>query len=334
MEDDIQTFSTTHPEAVADAATPQPAATTTTPPATTAAAPAAEEKPAPTSDPSSTPEDEDAPTPGESPQQTAARTRSRLQKRIDDITRARYTAEGQTKSEREENARLRAQLDALRAPQPSDTPAPAGAQAGDTPPPPASGADPRPKPDAFDTYEEYLDARDAWNRTQWTHEQERARADAKARDERVQADRAEQDVLAKNAERVQAFKTQHPDFDEKVATLDLEIHKAVLRELRTSEHGAAIVYELASNPEDAKRFASLSVQHQLKDIGRREGRFERATPPSAEPARPTPKPVTQAPAPLEPLGGPAASARNPEDLDVDDYVDEMNRRELTARRRK
>jgi hypothetical protein len=345
IDDDIQATSTTHPEpASPDPAAPQPAATTTPSPAKAEAAPAGEvtkdETPAPAAA-----EDDEAPREGESPQQTAARTRSRLQIRINELTKARYTAEGEAKETRAQLAERDAELARLRAePGQSKTQtstATPGAVPGDDATAIAQALTswdqqhPRPKAEDFDDIQAYEDALVDWKVDRRDVKKDTEARVVREREARDQAIRDERHLQQTAVERAKAFTVDHPDFDAVIrAGLDFDIHKTVMRELRASDHGPAILYALAKDPTDAKRFSELSIAAQVKEIGRREALLER-TAATTEPPKPAtrPKPTTHAPEPIEPEGGPAASVRTLEDLDTDDYVDEVNKREREGRRR-
>jgi hypothetical protein len=334
---DIVSFSPTHPAPAASAtAAAQPAATDTTPPpATTQAAPAAEgtTETATAPEASATPEDPEGPLPGESPQQTAARTRSRLQERINKLTAARYTEAGRANRLAEENEELRRRLDTPA--RSTDTATPAATNAGDEPAvyQPAKFAK---TIDDFENLESFLEARDAHVDAERQKVEESKAALTRQQQIREAHARAELDATTKAAANVDAFRADHADYDEVVRSIQIRVHNDVMRELKGSDHSAAIAYHLGKDPAYARRFEALSIPQQVKEIGRLEGRFEQgatatAAAAPASPPTPKPRPASSAPPPIAPEGGSAASSRRLEEMDVDDQIDELNRRERGGR---
>jgi O6-methylguanine-DNA--protein-cysteine methyltransferase len=324
MEDnDIQTFSTTHPDL--PPAAPQPAATDDAPlapEAASAAEPTSGDQKAP-----SIPEDDDAPKPGETPQQTAARTRSRLQKRINELTAARYTEKGRAERLEQELTELRKRTD----PAPnrsSDTPSPDGDQSGVPAAPQGDDferTNPKPKQENFDTYDEFNEALLDWKVDQREHRRETANAAEAAR-------QAAAERVVQVQQRIDTFKQQHPDFHEVLNAADFEVPKRVLREMEESPVGPQIAYHLAKNPAEAAAICKLHPVDQIKAVGKLEARFER----EAGAPTPTPrKPVSRAPQPLAPEGGGSAATNKALDqMTTDERLDHWDREEQASRTRR
>jgi hypothetical protein len=309
---DIQTYSPTHPES--NTAADQPAATDQAPAVTTEADTAAGE-PKDKKDGEATADDEDGPKPGESPQQFGARTRSRNQKRIDELTAKRYTAEGRAAQLERDNADLRRQLSGTAAPANSDakpaTPAAASADADPTAP---YQAKPFEKTaDDFDTYELYLDARDSHLRAEVKAELVHETKAERAREERDRAEGERRARVEGSLERTRKFTESTPDFLEAINGLTFRVHDVVADEMHDSEYGPQIIYALAKDPEEAAKFAGLSTAKQVRYIGARDSEFARASKasgtPADPPARTAPRrPQSNAPAPLNPVATPSATA--------------------------
>lgn len=78
-----------------------------------------------------------------------------------------------------------------------------------------------------------------------------------------------------------AFAKDHPDFHDKIAT-SLVCTQVMADTMIDSEHGPAVAYHLANNPDEAKRIAALSPVAQIRAIGAIEGRLA-AAPTTTEP---------------------------------------------------
>jgi hypothetical protein len=96
-----------------------------------------------------------------------------------------------------------------------------------------------------------------------------------------------------------AARSEYPDFDEIVTEGAAEGRWVCTPEMaqviRTSDAGGKLAYRLASNPEEARRIASLNPLSQARELGRLEASL------SAKPAEPAPQPVrtTNAPTPAQ-----------------------------------
>jgi hypothetical protein len=334
---DIVSFSPTHPAPAASAtAAAQPAATDTTPPpATTQAAPAAEgtTETATAPEASATPEDPEGPLPGESPQQTAARTRSRLQERINKLTAARYTEAGRANRLAEENEELRRRLDTPA--RSTDTATPAATNAGDEPAvyQPAKFAK---TIDDFENLESFLEARDAHVDAERQKVEESKAALTRQQQIREAHARAELDATTKAAANVDAFRADHADYDEVVRSIQIRVHNDVMRELKGSDHSAAIAYHLGKDPRTPGDSRPCRFRSKSRRSDASKAALSRAPRPPRPPRRhhpptPKPRPASSAPPPIAPEGGSAASSRRLEEMDVDDQIDELNRRERGGR---
>ena len=114
---------------------------------------------------------------------------------------------------------------------------------------------------------------------------------------------AEQEVKFKAwADRVNAAKTELPDFDDMVQSSDVRVSDPVRDAIIESEHGPRILYYLAENSEFAKKLGEMSAVSAVREIGKIEARFVR----DAKESAPEVKAVavkSKAPAPITPLRG-------------------------------
>jgi len=170
----------------------------------------------------------------------------------------------------------------------------------DTPKPVA--AEGKPKPESFETHAEYVEAL-----TDWKTDQKFKEHTQKLEQSRIESERAK--VNQTHNERVKAFAEKTADFHEMLENLESVPRSAALEAIIvSSENGPELLYELAKDPEEAKRIALLNPLAAAKELGRIEARLSSATIKKPE------SKTTKAPQPLTPVkGGGAASI--PKSLD-------------------
>lgn len=279
------------------------------------------EKPAPKA--AAEPEGDEAPADSEEPDSEAAR-RSRARQRVEEATRK--AAEERRERERiaRERDELRQRLDRLererQAPQPAE----------------ARRAEPdgprKPQPQDFEDYEQYLDARDQWNRQEWqreTEERQRAEKRAESITSKVRSFQAKvqeaggADFLAEISEDVQALRPTIALQPGEPPTGANFLADALLLQ---SEHAPALMRHLSDHPREFQRIAELGSPYQIAmEVGRLAGILESrgagatagASPATGQPAS---KPASKAPPPVRPVtGAPSAAAgdyyREGEDFD-------------------
>jgi hypothetical protein len=224
----------------------------------------------------------------------------------------KVTAKGEWKRNQELTARLREserQLEEARASVPRATPAPAAI---------TDPSDPEPTLDMF------LEAPDPYAKLaleagKWA-----------VRDDRRQQQR--QEASSAVLGRVEAFMEDHPDYPDKLATVnDVIFPNEVLQSLADDDLGPAVAYHLASHPEEARRIAALRPLEGVKAIGKLLSRFETAPSgsvneaPRTSKAQPLIKPVSAAPI--------APESASPDDLPFGpEYIRRMNQQERQRRR--
>jgi hypothetical protein len=224
---------------------------------------------------------------GDAPRDDQGRFKSKVQKRIDELTHARGAAE-------REAAHWRAI---------------------------AEGRKTNPAPQA---HEYPSDA--AYEAAQRQHEiREAARAEvaetAQAHAERFQQDAARA-IDATYQERAAAAMQRIPDFVDVVGKADIQISHDMLNAIKESEHGPDITYEMAKNPEQAARLAQMPAAQMYRELGRMEAAIEAKTASAQAPAA-APAPAartTKAPAPAATSGAGAAPPNtDPATMDLDAF---------------
>jgi hypothetical protein len=110
-------------------------------------------------------------------------------------------------------------------------------------------------------------------------------------------------------EKVQDARSKYKDFDKVISESHTEHAPHVVDEVKKSEHGADILYHLASHPEKASKLNSLSPHETMREIAKLEGLIESG--------RQNIKPqVSSAPSPHSPVRESATGTHIPTDDDV------------------
>lgn len=160
----------------------------------------------------------------------------------------------------------------------------------------------KPKPDDFDSHEDYVEALTDWKLDQ----RDKAR---KAEEEKAKLETEQKSILQTHQERMDAFAATMPDFVETIQDMVAEgirLSVAVDELIVSSEHGPALLYQLAKNPKELARINALGPLAAAREIGRMEAKLGGKE--AAEEAKPKPeaKKTTQAPKPVTPIGGKSA----------------------------
>jgi hypothetical protein len=284
-------------------------------------------------------------TPAEDEDEDDAPLSDRARKRVEQATRAAAEAKRTLEAEKRERERERRQyeadLAALRAQQRT---APERAEARDGQRQTSEDRDPlaMPREEDYESYQEYLDARDEVNRRRWDHEQERkAHAEKQVREYR-----------------------DHVDSFLAAAREDRDTAQAIIPELRTAPYfmraddditldsiivgeatflkakGLAVLKHLSDHPEalqelrDLERFGAACQPHiraEMKFIAKTLDSQADATAgePPARGERPSKVAPSKAPPPVRPVtGAPHIAGERPprEDEDFDTWLDSKPRR--------
>lgn len=122
----------------------------------------------------------------------------------------------------------------------------------------AQAAPVKPTPDKFDDYGAYVEAL-----TDWKAEQ----AVVKLSQQRAQAQQQEVRTTTWN-ERQAAARTAMPDYDEVVGASETPIANHVAEVILESDHGPALAYHFARNPEVLTRLNGMSALQAAREVGR------------------------------------------------------------------
>ena len=165
---------------------------------------------------------------------------------------------------------------------------------------PAKPSDSRPQREAYQDYEQYLEALTDWKADQKIRESE-TRRQGQSREEQIRQYQA--NVQREYQGRVEAARTKYEDFDDLVSDPSLPITVPMAQVIAESEMGPDIAYYLAKNRPDAERIARLSPARAAIELGKIEAKLASA---------PAPKAPSKAPAPIEPVGGTSNVPNSPD----------------------
>lgn len=180
--------------------------------------------------------------------------------------------------------------------------------------------DGKPNPDDFKTHEEYLDARDEWNKREWKREADR---DALKSREKTQADDYQR--------RAREFAKGRGDWDEVIEEIkDIQPSITVYKELLESENGPELYYELAKRPDEYKRICALGPIAAARELGKFEANLSRQE--TSE--KPETKKITKAPKPPTPVGTKSAHTKNIYDTNLSQHEFERLRDEQIKQRKR
>jgi hypothetical protein len=155
----------------------------------------------------------------------------------------------------------------------------------------SAAADGKPNIDSFESHADYVEALTDWKTEQKLKERDQRQAKSQLEIEQTNA-------LKTHASRVESFKVQYDDFDEMMEGLaDVPRSPALESIIVSSENGPALLYELAKNPEEAKRIAVLGPMAVAREMGKLEARLSTPAKPTKEASK-----ITKAPRPMDPVG--------------------------------
>ena len=232
---------------------------------------------------------------------------SGVQKRIDELTAAKYEAERQRDRAWEVLYEKEKQVFS-----------PATAPVQPIGPAPVDLSDlPEPKWEDFDAEVDYhkavarREAKIAWR------EEDAKRQQRDQESQRRSAQREHDDWLSKG-------RAKYADFSEVATRGDLRITPEMAQAIKEDSSGYDVAYYLGKNPAEADRISGLSPIAQAKEIGKLVAKLEYT--------KPKPRTQTGAPAPTQPGGGRGATGKKLEEMTVDEYIAYQNAREFGSRR--
>lgn len=246
--------------------------------------------------------------------------------RIQQLAAQRREAEAALQAERQERAREREELARLRAAVEAPREAPRQGW---------TSEQGKPRSDQFENYEDYLDARDAYNRQTWEAEQEERRRQEHGK-------RAIDTAVKAARDRVDKHVAQNPDFWDRVTedvaslrtTMSLDPQRerptaanAIADEIFNSEMAPALMLHLSEHPEDLQRIASLpSRAHVTREMAKLEARLGAVTTATS----PKPATVSKAAPPVRLVTGSPSAGDDPDS--EEDFGAMVRRRRAASRR--
>ena len=114
----------------------------------------------------------------------------------------------------------------------------------------------------------------------------------------------------KFSEQEEAFRAEHPDYDEVAKSPDVPISRDMVLAIMDTENPPAIAYYLGNNPEEAAHIAQMSPIAAARAIGRIEAKLAA---PAEKPAPVLPKKTTTAPPPPKTVSGAGKPQVSPDD---------------------
>lgn len=240
--------------------------------------------------------------------------------RVLDATAKEAAAKRERDESRAENARLKAELDALRAPK-ADAPKPAPQAAA-----PAATDDPEPQEAQYDDYRQFVKAQARWEARQEYREQTARAQEAAQQRARAEAHHTRETTWQG---RLTEARTKDPAFDSRI-NLDTPLSAPMQYVIKESPVGIELLTWLSDHQEDAQRLSTLHPGEVLRELGKLEARLDAASP--RGPALPVVPAVSHAKPPIKPLG---TSPQSPDPYDTTDETptEEWIRRENVKERR-
>jgi hypothetical protein len=136
-------------------------------------------------------------------------------------------------------------------------------------------------------------------------------------DRRLAAREAQQNQAKAQADfqrRMSETRAAHSDFDDVLSAAEgAPVSQAMQQVLLTSEHGPAIMYQLAKSPAELARISALPPLDAAREIGRLEAQLASGAAPQK------PKSASRPPAPPTSVNGSASSTRSLDDLPLAEY---------------
>lgn len=204
----------------------------------------------------------------------------KLEKRFSELTKKRAEAEAKAAEAQRKAEELEARLRAIEEGRTQQVEQPTRAE--------------KPRPEQFVDAFEYAEALADWSAEEAVKRSKQEEAEQKALAER-------QKVLDTWTKRLEAVKSELPDYEEMVASSTVQVNDAVRDAILESEVGPRILYELAQNDELAEKISKASPITALREIGKLEAKFEAEKAEKKPESKKTVSAKSNAPAPINPL---------------------------------
>lgn len=177
--------------------------------------------------------------------------------------------------------------------------------------------DGEPRLEQFDNIEDYVSAKARFIAKAELNETLTARERAEA-EQKAQA--AQHQTAESWAKRVALATAEMPDFEDVVASSDVQFSSPVVLEaIMSSDVGTKIAYYLASNPDEAEDIAGMTAPNAIRAIGRIEAKLESGK-----------ASITKAPPPIEPTGTKAKAVKMPDQMSDSEFA-AWRKRHIAAR---
>ena len=211
----------------------------------------------------------------ENEEKVAEEPKPKVKMRFDEVTKQRDLAKQEAEQARQRTQELEQELKAIKS------------QAA---PKQEQSRDEKPRPDQFVDAFEYAEAL-----ADWSAENAVMRARQEDVEKRIQAERAI--VIETWNKKLEATKSELPDFDDMVASSDVVVSDQVRDAILESDVGPRILYHLAENQDLAEKISKSSLITALREIGKLEAKFEKTEPKEVK----TVAQKSKAPAPISPI---------------------------------
>ena len=229
-------------------------------------------------------ESESEPKVEEEAQVTDKKQNPKLEKRFSELTKQREMARQEAERERQRARELEEEIGKLR----------------QATKPKAEPLEQEPQPAQFQDAFEYAKALAEWSTEKALRERDQQEYQRKVAEEES---RVKQSWIQKQ----NAVKADIPDYDEKVADLQIEVAPEIHEAIMTSDAGPKVLYHLANNVEFTEKLAQMPVSKALREIGKLEAKFEDK---AEEPVK-TVATKSKAPAPINPLKAASSALDTP-----------------------
>jgi hypothetical protein len=196
-------------------------------------------------------------------------------------------------------------------------------------------AEEEPDPADFEDYQDYLAKYNEWRAEKKPETRDPSKDQPKPEEAKKPEDTATDDAGKEDPEFQEALedmedsftdaREKFKDFDAVIGAQDVQITRDMVIAMADADDPGAIAYHLGKNKAEAARIAKLSPLAQAREIGKIEVKLQ------AKPEKPKPK-TTEAPDPIEPVGGSDGSTRDVEDMTYSEFEQERNAQETKRKR--
>ena len=149
----------------------------------------------------------------------------------------------------------------------------------------------KPQASQFNDAFEYAEALAEWSA-------EKALEQRDIQEQQRKVDEQRNEVIKSWSAKLEAAKADIPDFDDMVASSNVQVRDEVRDAILESDVGPQILYHLASDDDYASKLAAMPTNKALKELGKLEVQFERKEAP-IEKSEPVAR--SKAPAPIKPI---------------------------------